>query len=89
MTKFLVWCPEYGQEPEDGRVFDAWDAPCAACKWAQHQDQKSADYTIVSGSDATVTVRAVSSLTEWELIVSGESVPSYQARVVKPEKEKP
>lgn len=82
MTKYLVWRPEYGQEPEDGTVVDAYDANSAACKWAERDDAESADYLIVRGSDATVKVRAVNKPTdEWEMIVSGESVPSYRARV--------
>jgi hypothetical protein len=82
MTKYLVWRPEYGQEPEDGTVVDAYDANAAACKWAERYDAEGADYLIVRGSDATVKVRAVNKpADEWEMIVSGESVPSYRARV--------
>lgn len=82
MTKYLVWRPEYGQEPEDGTVVDAYDANAAACKWAELYDAEGADYLIVRGSDATVKVRAVNKpADEWEMIVSGESVPSYRARV--------
>ena len=82
MTKYLVWRPEYGQEPEDGRVFDAHDANAAACAWALREDAYSADYLIVSGTDATVMVRAVNKPDEqYEMIVSGESVPSYRARI--------
>ena len=82
MTKYLVWRPERGQEPEDGMVVDAYDANAAACKWAERYDADGADYLIVSGTDATVRVRAVNKPADaWELIVSGESVPSYRARV--------
>lgn len=82
MTKYLVWRPEYGQEPEDGTVVDAYDANAAACKWAERYDAEGADYLIVRGADATVRVRAVNKPSDgWELIVSGESVPSYRARV--------
>lgn len=85
MTKYLVWRPEYGQEPEDGTVVDAYDANAAACKWAERYDAEGADYLIVRGSDATVKVRAVNKpADEWEMIVSGESVPSYRARVRRP-----
>jgi len=82
MTKYLVWRPEDGQEPEDGTVVDAYDANAAACKWAERYDADGADYLIVRGADATVRVRAVNKpLDSWEMIVSGESVPSYRARV--------
>ncbi len=81
MTKYLVWRPDYGQEPEDGRVFDAYDAHSAVCRWAEWDDSRSADYLIVGGTDATVKVRAVNAPEhEFEMIVSGESVPSYRAR---------
>ena len=41
-----------------------------------------ADYLIVRGTDATVRVRAVNKPSDaWEMIVSGESIPSYRARV--------
>ncbi|MBA3622917.1 MAG: hypothetical protein H0W48_00305 [Methylibium sp.] len=81
MTKYLVWRPESGQEPEDGRFFDAYDAHAAVCKWAEREDSRSSDYLIVGGSDATVRVRAVTCRTEYEMIVSGESVPRYRACV--------
>ncbi len=82
MTKYLVWRPEYGQEPEDGKVIDAYDAKSAAKKWAEQYDAESADYLIVGGADATVKVRPVNNrANELEIIVSGESVPSYSARV--------
>jgi hypothetical protein len=81
MTKYLVWRPEYEQAPEDGIVVDASDANAAACKWAEGYDSDGADL-IVRGSDATVCVRAVNKPDKtWEMIVSGESVPSYRARI--------
>ena len=85
MAKFLVWRPENDQEPEDGRVVDAWNAPAAACVWAEREDSRSADYAIVGGTDATVRVRDVASGDEYEMVVSGESVPSYTARVCIPQ----
>ena len=82
MTTYVVWRPENGQEPEDGTVLDAYDANSAACKWAERYDADGADYLIVRGVDATVMVRAVNKPAEqYEMIVSGESVPSYRARV--------
>jgi len=82
VTKYLVWRPEYSQEPEDGVVIDAYDANAAACKWAERDDQRSADYMIVGGTDATVMVRAVNNpAQQFEMIVSGESMPHYRARV--------
>ena len=82
MTKFLIWRPESGQDSEDGTVVEAYDANAAACKWAERYDSDGADYLIVRGVDATVMVRAVNKPAEqYEMIVSGESVPSYRARV--------
>lgn len=82
MTKYLVWRPENGQEPEDGTVLDSHDANSAVCKWAERYDADGADYLIVRGVEATVIVRAVNKpAKQYEMIVSGESVPSYRARV--------
>lgn len=82
MTKYLVWRPEYGQEPEDGRLIEADDPHNAVCKWADLDDMESADYLIVGGQNATVKVRAENKPDKvYEMIVSGESVPYYVARL--------
>ena len=85
MTRYVVWRPENGQVPADGTVFDAYDANTAACKWAERYDADGADYLIVRGVEAIVIVRAVNKHAEhYEMIVSGESVPRYRARVAGP-----
>lgn len=86
MTRYLIWRPEYGQEPEDGTVVDACDANAAACKWAERYDA-DASHLIVRGRDETVSVRAVNNPSDArEMIVSGESVPHYRARIALSEK---
>ena len=56
------------------------DAAAAVERWADEHDS-SGDYTIVSGSPATVIVRPLGSPAEGEvMIVHGESVPSYRAQ---------
>jgi len=82
MTKYRVWRPDQDEAFEDGRLIDAWDANRAVCSWAEWKDSSSAEYSIVGGNDETVMVRAVNGpIVEYEFIVSGESVPSYTARL--------
>lgn len=80
MSKFLVWRPENGQDEEDGKTINAYDAEDAVEFWAKWYDQAGADYLIVSGQPATVKVRDLDSDAVSVWIVSGESVPSYSAR---------
>jgi hypothetical protein len=79
---WIVWCPERGQDREDGRSVDAHSAAAAAERWAEQDDARSADYMIVRGNDATVLVAAdCEGSTEHKFIVSGESRPEYRARM--------
>ena len=85
MAKYIVWCPDFGQDPEDGREIDSYSPQGAACEWAQREDTESADYSIVGGQDTTVIVRAVAHGAEtYEMIVCGESVPQYRAQLLIP-----
>jgi len=59
----------------------ALDAEQAAEKWAERYDCEG-DYTIVSGSEQTVTVTDVHGEDSKKLIVEGEGVPQYTAREV-------
>lgn len=56
MKKYLVWCPELGSGPEDGREFMASDHEDAACIWARREDAESSDYWIVGGDGTSVVV---------------------------------
>lgn len=77
--KYLVWCPEHSQEPEDGREITAFDHEDAACMWARREDAESADYWIVGGDGTTVGVRAPDG-TEKMVRVTGEPDIRYRAR---------
>jgi hypothetical protein len=94
MTRFLVWCPYYGQSEDDARTVDAADARAAVEQWARWHDGWSADYSIVGGHAVTVYVlrghgthdslaereaRAASSGELRRFNVVGEPVPSYTA----------
>ena len=83
MTQYLVWCPDYGQSMEESKTIEA-HSPSGACeKWAEREDADSADYLIVRGYGAELMVSELgSSLPPFRYIVSGESVPSYYARMV-------
>lgn len=85
IVKFRVWCEEYGQDADDARMVDAVDAEAAAEKWAEDQDSRSADYSIVGGQPATVKVQEATGHADspvQEFVVHGESVPHYSARPV-------
>ena len=76
-----VWCPDRGQDKEDGMRIVATYAEAAAVKWAERDDAESADYMIVRGNDATVLVAEDrDGAPEQSFTVSGESCPVYRAR---------
>lgn len=80
MKKHLVWCPELGSGPEDGREIMAHDHEDAACEWARREDAESADYWIVGGDGTAVVVRDPGG-DEKTLRVTGEPDIHYVARV--------
>lgn len=51
-----VWCEEYGGSIHDARKIRASTADEAAERWAEFRDVESADYSIVSGHEAVVSV---------------------------------
>ena len=77
--RFRVYRPDHGQEPEDGRLVEAYDAQSAAAVWAHWSDASSADYTIVGGTPAEVLVRQEGTTVDQKFTVYGESVPQYRA----------
>lgn len=79
MGKFLVWCHDHGSGPEDGKVMEAYDARSAAERWAEWEDAHSADYWIVGGETASVTVRDMSDGTETNFRINGEQTAVYSA----------
>ena len=78
MKKHLVWCPELGGGPEDGREIVAHDHEDAACIWARREDAESADYWIVGGDGTSVVVRD-SGGDEKTLRVTAEPAIHYRA----------
>lgn len=81
MNKYLVWCPERDQGPEEGKSIHAFEEEAAAAEWGEHDDAYSAEYSIVSGREVTVMVRDEGGQ-ESSFVVSGESKPIYFARPV-------
>lgn len=81
MRTYVVWCPDLGQEPEDGATIPATDPADAAEGWAEWHDRSSAEYRIASGREEVVIVRDVDTSEQREWIVRGESMPYYTARI--------
>jgi hypothetical protein len=82
MGRYRVWCPDLGQEQNDGQACSAIDPRTAAEEWGEWCDRTSAEYSIVAGNDSKVLVLDLDSGETTEWIVSGESVPKYTARLV-------
>lgn len=76
--EFEVWCEDDGIR-EEARIIRAYDAESAATRWGSMYDSEG-DYTIVSGSEATVHVCLRGTDVIEKFLVTGESVPEYSAR---------
>ncbi len=72
---YVVWCPDLGQEQEDGATVPAADPADAAEGWAEWHDRSSAEYRIASGREEIVIVRDVETGEQREWIVRGEAMP--------------
>lgn len=81
MATYIVWCPELGSTPEDGKTIKASEAEEAATIWARREDAESADYWIVGGDGATVMVRDEHGQDK-TIRVRGEPIINYYAREV-------
>jgi hypothetical protein len=81
MRQYKVWSDTYNQREEDGREVEADTPQQAAEIWAQMIDAEGADYLIVNGDPATVTVKAIDTghVSVW--FVHGEAVPVYTAKL--------
>lgn len=80
MGHYIAWSAELGQDEEDGRRITAGDEETAAREWAEAHDQRSAEYSIASGTDMVVTVKDIESGEVSQYTVSGCPVPTYSAR---------
>lgn len=80
-NKYLVWCPEYDEGPEDGITIEAYDSADAAENWAAQADRRYPDdcFSIMGGESVEVIVQFVSTESQVPYRVSGESVPVYTA----------
>ena len=83
MAIFRVWCPELGQEYENGRRVVAHDWNRAAISWAKLGDDGWPRQSAVQAKRC-IHVRQVSSGEELVMKVSREMVPFYLAWVVEP-----
>lgn len=81
MATYVVWCPELGSGPDDGKTIKADDAEEAATIWARREDAESADYWIVGGDGTTVVVRDEHGQ-DRTIRVRGETSIVYFARAV-------
>jgi len=85
---FRVWCPELGQEEEDGgKDVRASGHERAVETWASWCDSQG-DYEIVGGAEYEVWVRKVGEEKSHKYTVTGRSEPVYEAREVKDGKSK-
>ena len=74
-----VWRPDESATEDDAREVEAFDAAQAAEDYAEWDDSQNADYAIVNGSGALISVRGPDgSLATFK--VTGEAVPQYTAR---------
>lgn len=78
---WLVWREEQGDAEADAREVVACDSKEAAEDFAEWDDS-GGDYSIVGGSEATLQVRRAGddAAPVETFVVSGESVPQYNAR---------
>ncbi len=77
--KFEVCCLDIGSGPDEAKTFEAGCAGAAAEKWANWEDNQSADYWIVGGTIATVMVRRVGAEIAHKFMVSGRTERAYCA----------
>lgn len=81
MNEYLVWSPDYDQTIADARRIKAYDMRAAAEEWAEWYDSHSAEYSIVGGQGADITVAEdFDNYREETFRVEGEAVPMYRAR---------
>ena len=78
---YVVWEPANGQTIVDGRRFMADGMQHAAEQWADWSDYYSNEYHIVGGQPATVMVQDVNGGPVREMLVQGESVRRYTAKL--------
>ncbi|MGB5168834.1 MAG: hypothetical protein WBP49_10570 [Acidimicrobiia bacterium] len=79
---FKVWSIEDDETEKDAIVLSADDAYAAVRLWAEEYDCDG-DYPIIGiGSQPVVGVLDVASGQRLTMIVSGEYVPTYDARLV-------
>jgi hypothetical protein len=80
--KFEVWCLDLGSGPAEAKSFEADCPRRAAEKWADWEDNQSADYWIVGGTIATVMVRRVGEEVAQKFMVSGRTERAYCAKAL-------
>lgn len=77
---FEAWFKDDGEY--DSRKIHARDAEAAAEKFAEYDDQHSAEFLIVGGSEAEIWVRQPATGEIKKFTVRGESVPQYYATAI-------
>lgn len=88
--RWRCWSPTYDQQCHEGaRPVFAHDAQAAAARWAELEEQQSADYPIAAGSVVLVCVQADSDHAHKEagrrvqlFVVEGCAEPVYQAAAI-------
>ncbi len=81
MSRFLVWWPDHGWTEDSGKCFEAIDVEDAAEKFAEWHDGYFAEYCIVKGETAHLSVRREDDSLVVNVKVEGETVRSYSGYV--------
>lgn len=88
---WLVWCPEDGETFEDAARIWASDAEEAAAEFVESSESNACEYPCLGGGESWVhvvpgriTADELAQATVLLFCVTGESVPSYSARLKEP-----
>lgn len=81
MCKFLVWWPDRGGTEDSARTINAIDVEDAAEQFADWHDGWHAEYCIVKGETAYLSVRRADDTFVVTVKVEGETTRSYSAYV--------
>lgn len=78
---YVVWEPASGQTFVDGLRIPSDSPQHAAERWADWNDCIGGKYCIFAGDHVALSVRNVDGGETWEMVVCGESVRKYTAKL--------
>jgi len=77
-----IWNDYNGETRADAHKFYSFSVTSAVEAWAAWEDNHSAEYGIVGGSEATVSASPVGGKEVRKYLVRGEALPHYTAHEV-------